>query len=421
MADKTVLKEANRSATSNTLPSADFSFTTAMGGNSNGSWLFGLPPVFGGANALGGVNTGAANGKYNETLIKSFHYLAIEPVAMTPSGRAEDESIAAFSPRRVTATSHLEAVRAVQQLAEIAGVAGCYPPFVYALQRRSFMESFSNQYQESFFQTQGSRLTGSGLWATVAQTRGQRTPDAKEMAAALSAEKGMAGEMGGMLGMTGKTGSQAISMIRGGRIDLPKIWGNSEWSFNNSFEMKFISPSANPQDIRKFVMLPIFMLMLCTCPISKDKGDTYIPSPFVAVTLPGFWKYKLCGIRDLSVTWGGDTASFSMNQLPLIADVSLTVEPLKVTVESLMENGELQTDPDIPNVLSRFMDIEATDEKDLAWMEQGQNANRSSKQFSGSPISDNPPMSTPGEANAKKDPFSSAHNKAVAHRLQEVS
>jgi hypothetical protein len=412
----------------NSLPKIPFNFETAMGSSVANSYAFGLPPMSLGSTNSGAVNTSSGSTKYNETLLNSFHYISIEPVYMTTNEAADANWL---SPKKVKAELFNDIIKAITSAGRTYGGVSLNSPYVFAIQRRLFMESFSNDYQDSFFQEAGATLTKQNIFSSRGQYYGAANEASwEQLRRQAEKDAGTSGMLESLSGFFNKAKSAdfdilksgvGAQLLRGARIDLPKIWGNSSWGFNNSFEIKLISPSASTYDILRFIMLPVYILMMCACPISRDKGDTYLPSPFVAVTLPGFWKYSLCGIRDLSITWGGDTASFAPSQLPLITDISITLEPLKTTVETLFDGANTSSgdNPHIANTLSRIKDVSPTRGKTLRWFNQGQTTSSESSQSDAQRGTEQTIPST--EPVEKTNPFSDAHNKSVANRLSEVS
>lgn len=193
-------------------------------------------------------------------------------------------------------------------------------------QLASSINGFSDQAKEIRFLT-GSNSTLSSMATTARDT--------------ISGALGSAADtLGGSLteGMLGDLASTGVStVISGGKIIFPKIWGDSQYSKSYSFDIKLRSPDHDNLSIFLNVLLPYIHLLALCMPQSVTEGDAYqspnaYDTPFIVKAYcKGMFNINMGMITDLSVTRGAES-QWNDNGLPTQIDVSLSIEDLYSTL-----------------------------------------------------------------------------------------
>lgn len=136
---------------------------------------------------------------------------------------------------------------------------------------------------------------------------------------------------GSMIGDLAGTGVNTI--LNGGKIIFPKIWGDSNSSRSYSFQIKLRSPDHDTVSIFFNVLVPyIHLLALCLPQSITDKDFNENPNaydtPFlVRAYCKGMFNINMGMITDLSATRGAES-QWNNQGLPTQIDVSISIEDL---------------------------------------------------------------------------------------------
>ena len=140
---------------------------------------------------------------------------------------------------------------------------------------------------------------------------------------------------GGLISDLSTTGIQTV--LEGGKILFPKIWGDSTFSRSYNFTLKLRSPDHDSISIFLNILVPYIHLLAMCLPQSITKGDAaYSPnaynSPFIVrAYAKGLFNIDLGMITDLSVTRGAES-QWNDNGLPTQIDINMTIEDLYSTL-----------------------------------------------------------------------------------------
>jgi hypothetical protein len=140
---------------------------------------------------------------------------------------------------------------------------------------------------------------------------------------------------GGLLADLASTGVSTI--MNGGKLLFPKIWGDSTFSRSYSFDLKLRSPDHDSVSIFFNCLVPYIHLLALCMPQSITRGAAaYSPNayntPFILrAYAKGMFNINMGMITDLSVTRGGE-AQWNDNGLPTQIDISITIEDLYNTL-----------------------------------------------------------------------------------------
>ena len=141
--------------------------------------------------------------------------------------------------------------------------------------------------------------------------------------------------VGGMLTDLATTGVNTI--MNGGKLIFPKIWGDSTFSRSYSFDLKLRSPDHDSVSIFFNCLVPYIHLLALCMPQSITRGAAaYSPNAYNTPFLlrayaKGMFNINMGMITDLSVTRGGE-AQWNDNGLPTQIDISITIEDLYNTL-----------------------------------------------------------------------------------------
>jgi hypothetical protein len=140
---------------------------------------------------------------------------------------------------------------------------------------------------------------------------------------------------GGLLADLASTGVSTI--MNGGKLLFPKIWGDSTFSRSYSFDLKLRSPDHDSVSIFFNCLVPYIHLLALCMPQSVTRGAAaYSPNAYNTPFLlrayaKGMFNINMGMITDLSVTRGGE-AQWNDNGLPTQIDISITIEDLYNTL-----------------------------------------------------------------------------------------
>ena len=186
-------------------------------------------------------------------------------------------------------------------------------------------ETLSNNYDDNFIDKIGSTTLGSAF-SKGAQfiNGGMSLVSSLDTSAAL-------GLLSSMQKYANDTMGQAASVLMGKSIGiqsaLPKIWNRSSYNNTCSFTIKLIAPSGSPEDVDRFIVRPLKLLLLAASPVTFD-GITYGYPPLWQVEAKGMATMKLAGITAISLSRGGPDTVFNRYNQPTNIDVRIVVEPV---------------------------------------------------------------------------------------------
>ena len=138
----------------------------------------------------------------------------------------------------------------------------------------------------------------------------------------------------GMLSDLMNTGVHTI--INGGKLVFPKIWGDSSFDRSYSFDIKLRSPDHDNLSIFLNIMVPLVHLIALTIPKAMDvEGENgviidpngYISPYLCKAYMKGMFNIDMGMITSLSISRGA-TAQWNDNGVPTQVDVSITIEDL---------------------------------------------------------------------------------------------
>lgn len=135
----------------------------------------------------------------------------------------------------------------------------------------------------------------------------------------------------GMLGDLARTG--VSSVLTGGKLIFPKIWGDSNYNRSFSFSIKLRSPDHDNLSIFMNILVPFIHLLALCMPQSLTSGDSQqnpnaYNTPFmVRAYAKGMFNINMGMITDMSVTRGGE-AQWNNNGLPTQMDIDISIEDL---------------------------------------------------------------------------------------------
>lgn len=199
----------------------------------------------------------------------------------------------------------------------------------------SISEDFSNDTTESMISQ-----TANGFSSTARELQfimGSKDPGGllgSLSSAVVDASSSLASSLGDLSdAMVGKNllsrmSSELTTIVSGGKIVFPEIWGGSSYSKSYSINMKFRSPDPDPVSIFINVYMPIVLLISMTAPRQINASSNSYESPFlVRATYKSIFSCDLGIIQSLSITKGGSDRWNVMGQ-PYTADVSITIKDL---------------------------------------------------------------------------------------------
>jgi len=297
---------------------------------SDNTSVFGLSPIF--------PNDDPVLSQYIQN---SFFIIRLTPKLMKANENSGNTKL--LSPRKVTSTDHTQIIQYIREST------GYRPPFVFAIQQRSFTETYDNSYGESFYSQQGSAFQSDSTSYLASRRQMFGASQAIDLTKEAGAEDGKGEDKGLIKAAQGKLsewlkdsaekksiGGMVSGMLQGGKVDLPKLWQSSSWGFDSTVQIKLFSPTASKDDVMEWVIIPIFILRCLAAPISEDGGDIYFQPPWVHIQFPTLLDDKLTGLKSMQIEWGGDKGAFTPDQLPLAANVNLVFEPIRHVVPTII-------------------------------------------------------------------------------------
>ena len=133
----------------------------------------------------------------------------------------------------------------------------------------------------------------------------------------------------GPLNITG--GNDLVAMLMGGALgiqtSIPKEWDTSAYNSNLQLMIKLMSPSGHPDDVKKYVLDPLLVLLCAASPVTYH-GVLYGHPPLWKIEAEGLQTINVGAITTMSITRGGNETQFNYKNQPLNIDVRLSVESI---------------------------------------------------------------------------------------------
>ena len=212
----------------------------------------------------------------------------------------------------------------------------------------SSINSFSDQAKELKF-----LLGGNSALTNIYET----TKDS--VSGALSSLSGLGGDLtAGMLGDLAGTGVSTV--MAGGKLIFPKIWGDSNSSRSYSFDIKLRSPDHDTISIYFNVLVPYLHLLALCLPQSLTSGtaaqspNAYDTPFLVRAYCKGMFNINMGIITDLSATRGAES-QWNDQGLPTQIDVSISIEDMYSNL--VMSNPHKEDGNFISNILESHFDV----------------------------------------------------------------
>jgi hypothetical protein len=132
-----------------------------------------------------------------------------------------------------------------------------------------------------------------------------------------------------MLAIQGKFGllGALSGLVQGVKIELPKVWSNTDYSSTLNLNIKLVSPSGDPNSIQQYIKDPLEILLRAAAPVTFD-GLTYGYPMIWNVNAYGIMHIKYGIINAINITRGGVETIYNKYDEPLNVDVRLVIVPI---------------------------------------------------------------------------------------------
>lgn len=133
--------------------------------------------------------------------------------------------------------------------------------------------------------------------------------------------------LNGVIGENGWT-KLVDNTLSGGKLKIPKIVGDTDFSQNISMELNFMSPYGSPKAVFLWCIVPV--CHLCALALPKQLSDSMFSYPYILkVFQKGWFNSNLAVITDFQITRGGqDNTSWTVSGLATEWKVNLSITPL---------------------------------------------------------------------------------------------
>ena len=126
-------------------------------------------------------------------------------------------------------------------------------------------------------------------------------------------------------GLLGKLFGAASTVIGGGNVMFPEIWGDSNYNKSYSVNINLVSPYGTPESVYVHVLVPLFHLMALALP--RQITSNGFAQPFmVKVTSKGWFSCEMGMIDSISIE--KVQGSYTVNGIPTEIKVSLSIRDL---------------------------------------------------------------------------------------------
>jgi hypothetical protein len=140
---------------------------------------------------------------------------------------------------------------------------------------------------------------------------------------------------GGILGSLAEYGVDTV--LNGGKIIFPKLWGNSSHGSSFSINFKLRSPDHDKVSLYMNILKPYAKILALTLPrMIKDSPNAFNAPFLVKVSCKGMINIDMGIITSLSVTKGNECA-WSDDGIPTELDISVEVEDLYAQAIAMSE------------------------------------------------------------------------------------
>lgn len=161
-------------------------------------------------------------------------------------------------------------------------------------------------------------------------------------------------------GLIGSQGNVQAMMVKGNKIDFPKVWKDSNMSQSYSIRIRLYCPNpVNDEAYIRDIVGPLSVLLVLGLPRSDQQLSFKWPY-FIKMEIPGNISL-ISMINDISVVKGGDSMAFAMNQRPYLVDISISMSSLYSTMLSPLQGYEMDTMMTIDNYISAMLSSKIMD------------------------------------------------------------
>jgi len=179
-----------------------------------------------------------------------------------------------------------------------------------------------------------SNSTGESSLASMLNTKAQASADAKFSFAGgktgVGVIDGFTGAVKGIFdGTTQAVGIDGLAkaFIGSGKIDIPDIYLDSEFSVSHSFDMSLFAVYKDPVTIMRSLYIPLACILAGALP--RAIGPNSYTSPFICqVHCPGLFSIPMGIVDSLTITRGDSENGWTMDNLPTKLNISFTIKDL---------------------------------------------------------------------------------------------
>lgn len=147
----------------------------------------------------------------------------------------------------------------------------------------------------------------------------------------------------GVLSLTGilsRAGNIFGRIVNGSQLLYPEIWVNSTNDKSYNLAFKFFSPYGTKDAIFKYCYVPFGSLVCLAYPV-QDNVMGYGQPFTLRMSCPGWFESSMCAVQSMTFTKGGDDSLWSVDNLPLEIDVTLSIKDLYSTMPITKKYGML--------------------------------------------------------------------------------
>lgn len=161
-------------------------------------------------------------------------------------------------------------------------------------------------------------------------------------------------------GLIGSQGNVQAMVVKGNKIDFPKVWKDSSMAQSYTIRIRLYCPNpTNDEAYIRDIVGPLTVLLVLGLPRS-DQQLSYKWPYFIKMEIPGNISL-ISMINDISVVKGGDSIAFAMNQRPYLVDISISMSSLYSTMLSPLEGYEMDTMMTIDNYINAMLSSKIMD------------------------------------------------------------
>ena len=244
-------------------------------------------------------------------------------------------------------------------------VAGGPPAIIQFMVRPTYVtDNFTNDSGESSFQSRADKLREFGI--EVGWLSGTTGDMSLLNSVANSLGTGVEGLSSAMERVTGDAatsilGASVVGMIRGltgERMIFPKIYKDSRFSRNASYNIRLVSPQGDPYSYFINIALPLCYLIPMVAP--KTTSVNAYRMPFMCQAyVTGQTAIPMGLVQSLSIQRGAD-GSMNKDGLPLEVDVSIVIEDLYsvMGVSSISDPAQFLSNESLIEYMASFTSID---------------------------------------------------------------